>query len=99
MTVDLNDLSLDEIRALERLAEQRKAELREGLRLKVDTLIHRNGFKICELYPGHFRRRSVPRPRFANPINRSETWSGLGRSPMWVREHLAAGGQLYDLAI
>ncbi|MFA5626945.1 MAG: H-NS histone family protein [Thiohalomonadaceae bacterium] len=27
------------------------------------------------------------------------TWTGRGRQPKWVGEHLAAGGQLADLAV
>lgn len=33
-------------------------------------------------------------PRYANPSNRSETWTGFGRQPKWLKRHLAAGHSL-----
>jgi DNA-binding protein H-NS len=30
-------------------------------------------------------------PRYRNPANPAETWSGQGRPPAWVRRALAAG--------
>jgi DNA-binding protein H-NS len=43
--------------------------------------------------------RSKVTPKFRNPANADETWSGRGRSPKWVEAHLAAGGSKDDLAI
>jgi len=33
-------------------------------------------------------------PRYRNPANPAETWSGHGRPPAWVRRALAAGATL-----
>ena len=33
-------------------------------------------------------------PRYRNPANAAETWSGQGRPPAWVRRALAAGASL-----
>lgn len=33
-------------------------------------------------------------PKFANPANPGETWSGRGRKPGWVATFLANGGDL-----
>lgn len=39
-------------------------------------------------------------PKYANPDNKSQTWSGgRGAKPGWVRDHLAKGGSLDDLLI
>jgi DNA-binding protein H-NS len=38
-------------------------------------------------------------PVYRNPSNSAETWSGRGRQPKWVREALARGARLEDLAI
>ncbi len=47
------------------------------------------------------RERSDARsdPRYANPNNPSVTWSGRGRQPNWVKQHLYDGGTLDQLAI
>ena len=38
-------------------------------------------------------------PAYRNPCNSAETWTGRGRQPKWVREALACGVRLQDLAI
>ena len=38
-------------------------------------------------------------PAYRNPCNSAETWTGRGRKPKWVREALARGVRLEDLAI
>jgi DNA-binding protein H-NS/nucleoside phosphorylase len=46
------------------------------------------------------RRSSIPsEPKYANPENPSQTWTGRGRQPGWVRELLASGKRLEDLEI
>src|SRR4051812_2236869 len=44
------------------------------------------------------RRRGVS-PKYHNPDNPSETWTGRGLKPKWVQEKLAAGSSLDDLLI
>jgi DNA-binding protein H-NS len=36
-------------------------------------------------------QRGAVAPKYRNPDNSSETWSGRGRKPKWVDEQLAAG--------
>lgn len=38
-------------------------------------------------------------PRFRNPDNSAETWSGRGSQPAWVRRALAAGRSLAELEV
>jgi DNA-binding protein H-NS len=44
------------------------------------------------------RRREVT-PKYHNPDNHSEKWSGRGRKPKWVEDKLASGKSLDDLLI
>lgn len=37
--------------------------------------------------------------KYRNPENSLETWSGRGRQPVWVRDQIAGGKTLDDLAI
>lgn len=41
---------------------------------------------------------TVP-PKYRNPANSAETWSGRGRKPAWMQAHLDAGGTPDQLAI
>jgi DNA-binding protein H-NS len=47
------------------------------------------------------QRRPYPpvRPKFRNPDNPGETWSGRGRQPRWVAEQLTLGRRMEELKI
>ena len=33
-------------------------------------------------------KRASPKPKYYNPKDKSQTWSGRGKKPIWVREYL-----------
>jgi DNA-binding protein H-NS len=47
------------------------------------------------------QRRPYPpvRPKFRNPDNPAETWSGRERQPRWAAEQLRSGKRMEDLQI
>ena len=47
------------------------------------------------------QRRPYPKvlPRYRNPNDPSETWSGRGKTPRWLAELIAAGRQLDEFRI
>ena len=45
------------------------------------------------------RRRTSVHPKFRNPDDPSQTWSGRGRQPKWVCRLLVAGKTMEDLRI
>ena len=67
--------------------EAEKAELEERLR-KLESVSAES-------------RRPYPpvHPKYENPNNPAEVWSGRGRQPRWVREQLKAGRRLDQLLI
>ena len=38
------------------------------------------------------RKRNKARPKYQNPDNGNQTWTGRGRKPLWVAEFLANNG-------
>jgi len=44
-------------------------------------------------------KRGTVKPKYRNPADRKQTWTGRGRKPAWVAAHLKGGGKLEDLAI
>ena len=70
------------------LAEKKKLELR-----------------LNSLHPAKTDRPNAHRPyppvvpKFANPDDPSQVWSGRGKRPQWVKEKLASGLALEDLSI
>jgi DNA-binding protein H-NS len=102
--MNVNDLSLKELKDLQsqiaraigsyedRRKKQALAELEEVARAK--------GFSLAELTgatPG--RKTSLSAPKYANPANHADTWSGRGRKPRWFIEAMAAGRKPEDLAV
>jgi DNA-binding protein H-NS len=69
-----------------------------------------HGFTLSELMPligqGRGRRASASQgegqgsaPRYRNPDNPEQTWSGRGRRPRWFHAAEAAGRPLEDLMV
>jgi DNA-binding protein H-NS len=38
-------------------------------------------------------------PKYRNPANPKQTWTGRGRQPGWIKDGLAKGKKLADFAI
>lgn len=43
--------------------------------------------------------RAKVAPKFRNPADPEQTWSGRGRKPKWVEAHIAAGGSMDDVRL
>jgi DNA-binding protein H-NS len=96
---NLESISLDELWALHEdvsallvkkiTAEKLELELRlSQLRGKSDT-------------KENVSRRPYPKvlPKYQNPAEPSETWSGRGKQPKWISAQLKSGKKLDDLTI
>lgn len=104
MEIDLNTMSLKDLRDLQSqvakavasFEERRKKEALVELEEKAKTL----GFSLAELTGATAKRKRAPAaPKYANPANPSETWSGRGRKPKWFTQALASGVSPDALAI
>jgi DNA-binding protein H-NS len=69
-----------------------KAKLEERLRRIEGTSGGPNGERARRPYPPVL-------PKYQNPKNPSETWSGRGKQPRWLKAQLRAGKKLNDLLI
>lgn len=103
MGVDVNQMSKDELtklikdaeKALKTLEIRRLAEAKKA----AETAAKEYGFSLDELLGGSPKKGSKSAPKYANPGDKSQTWTGKGRKPKWVNEALEAGKSLEDLAI
>ena len=105
MSMNIDDLSLKELKDLQAKVskaistfEDRKnknalAELEEKARAM--------GFSLAELTGAvnKIRRRAPATPKYANPADKSDTWSGRGRKPRLFAAALKAGKSPEDLSI
>lgn len=102
--MDLNNLSLKELKDLQSKVEKAIASFedrqkREAL-LKLEEKAREMGFSLAELTgAAPKKKRSVSAPKYANPENPSDTWTGRGRKPKWMVEALAAGKSPDDFLI
>ena len=104
MDINLNDVSLKELKdlqvqvskAISSFEDRKKkdaiAELEEMARAKGFTLAELTGATIV-------RKRAPAMAKFANPADKSDTWSGRGRKPRWYEAALKHGMSQADLSI
>ncbi|MCC5964075.1 MAG: H-NS histone family protein [Rhodobacteraceae bacterium] len=104
MSVDLNEMELSELKKLQKdvtkAIESFEDRKRKEALAEVDALARERGFTIEQLVGvAPPRSRKPVAPKYANPADPSQTWTGRGRKPKWVVAALNAGKTLDDLAI
>ena len=58
-----------------------------------------HGYSLGQLIGAKKKVVSKVEPKYAHPENTELTWTGRGRQPRWVKEHIEAGNDLEDLKI
>src|SRR5512132_2382842 len=100
---ELKDLIRSAQAALDRLVAKRaRSTLKEAKRMAAEV-----GFEITFVKTGKpaggkakpQSSRAKVLPKYRNPDNPEEVWSGRGRQPKWVQAALAEGQTLDDLVI
>ncbi|MEO6690465.1 MAG: H-NS histone family protein [Dokdonella sp.] len=94
----MKGLTAAQLDALIQQADQRKRELRVGgvakVREKVIALAKAEGFSLEELF-GKAKNKDNAKakvaPKYRNPADKSQTWSGRGRQPLWFAAAIKAG--------
>jgi DNA-binding protein H-NS len=85
-----------------------KAKLREMeiAKTKLEKVAKKLGYSLAELVQTSQTSGSKPKasrksvaPKYQNPADTAETWTGRGRKPLWVQAALDAGQSLSDLEI
>lgn len=102
MNINIKDLSLKELKQLrkevETAIENFDANLRAEALAELDAKAKAMGFTLAELVGGKIKRAKVE-PKYRNPQNSNETWTGRGRRPKWFETALASGANSDDLLI
>ncbi|MEM7408862.1 MAG: H-NS histone family protein [Myxococcota bacterium] len=99
-------MDLPALRALENVVSDRisalEAEHREAAFRALEEIAQRHGLTKAEVVARfRGRRNGKPKnpPRYRNPENPTETWTGVGRRPRWVEAQIAAGKALEELSL
>lgn len=90
----LKDLKKKVDRAIDSHDERQKSKAMEAVRAAAEG----HGFKLSDLFGEAPTKKMVP-PKYANPDNKEQTWTGRGRAPGWVKMQMEAGKKMEDLEI
>lgn len=104
MDINLNSLSLKELRDLQSQVSKAIASFEERKKketiAELDEIARAKGFSWAELTGATVVRKRAPAvPKYANPSDKSDTWSGRGRKPRWFEAALKAGQRPEDLSV
>lgn len=102
MQVDLDSLNKNELERLKVDVDKALSTIEERQRNKAfeaaQQAAKQHGFTLSDLVaagPG----KKVNLPKYRNPADASQTWTGRGRKPRWLVDALENGHQLDDFAI
>ena len=95
----IEQLGVSLLHAKERLASRHNREL-DQLVGRLERI--RSSFEEEQAYanaPARRSPRSPPKPCFQNPDSPTQTWSGRGRRPNWIKAQLESGRHLNEFRI
>ena len=107
MSIDLSQMSRKELLQLQEdvavaLKEAEQRELSEAMKA-VEQAAAQYGYSLDEVLgtsqKAQTSRKSKAAPKYRNPENPSETWTGRGRKPHWVHKALTDGVDISELEI
>lgn len=86
---DLEKLQADVQKALQQVS---KTELKEAKKA-AEKAAAKFGFTLAEVTGGTGKsgKKAAAAPKYANPDDATQTWSGRGRQPQWFKAAISAG--------
>lgn len=108
MSINLETLSPADLKALIANAQSQMqaahANHVQSVREKIERLLKSSGLTLAEVYPtragkgakGAKGPKSVVAPKYRNPANADQTWSGRGKRPLWFVQALKKRGTTAD---
>ena len=105
MAINLDSLSPAELQALIKSAEAQMDSARKNhvkeVRAKIDGILAGAGLSIGEVYPTRGGKsakgsKAAVAPKYRNPDNASQTWSGRGKRPLWFVDALKKKGVMAE---
>ena len=97
MAIDLTGMSRKDLEKLKAdvektLRDLSKTEMKEAKKA-AEKAAAKFGFTLNELTGSANKggKKAAAAPKYANPDDASQTWSGRGRQPQWYKDAIAAG--------
>ena len=86
--INLPDMSYDNLEKVKEavIVKQREAREREQAQdlNTVKVLVAKHGLKWSDIKPA--KGPSKVAPKYRNPENHEQTWSGRGKPPLWIKD-------------
>ncbi|WP_068109707.1 H-NS histone family protein [Tropicimonas marinistellae] len=110
MSIDLANMSRAELEQLAKdveiaMVEVAERERREALEA-IEETAKAHGYDLSDLSnllggraAGRGKSKAKNPPKFRNPENPKQTWTGRGRKPAWIKDAEEAGKDLAEFAI
>lgn len=98
---DLKSLEKKVVKAVGKFEEREKKRALSALKAEARKL----GFSLADLTGVEEKPKAPKKPRakvapkYANPADKSQTWTGRGRRPLWVVAALESGKTMDDITI
>ncbi len=107
MPIDIKSLNAAELKELAKQIEKRVVEVeKETLKTalkEMHAIADKLGVSfeaVIAMHRGKDRKSTKKSTaKNVNPDNRSQTWTGRGRQPLWIKEALNAGKSIDDLRV
>jgi DNA-binding protein H-NS len=104
MSINLEKMTLPELIKLQKdlgpAIKKKQRKEKTSLRKQMEELAKQSGFTFDEVvFTAKTKKVSKVKPKYANPDDADQTWTGRGRKPKWVESALADGKSLDDLLI
>lgn len=97
---DLRSMSVDELWSLHEKVSATLTRRITAEKLRLEERLQTIGAVDKLARSGRERRPYPPvRPKYRNPKNPAQTWSGRGKLPRWLSPQLRAGRKLEDFLI
>ena len=101
---DISSLSYTELEELKKDIDKQKKtvelENRKKAMAEMKRVAEKYGYTLKDLFGAGVKApRKAAAPKYRNPSNASETWTGRGKAPAWLVRHEAAGGKREDCLI
>ncbi|MGP9544179.1 H-NS histone family protein [Psychrobacter sp. AOP7-B1-25] len=101
--IDLENLNVDELRAITENAQQLIAKKQHqrlyDAYMQFEQIAEDSSATIEEILKAGEKLEKKRSIKYRNTSDHSETWTGRGRKPTWLVEALAAGRDIEDFAI
>lgn len=101
MKTDFDNLSLDELLTLRKQVNESLEKQKDNVIDEILEKMANIGITISDLQAAQTPEKpaSTAKPKYRNPANHDQVWSGRGKPPVWMRTHLDAGGDKEDFLI